>query len=108
MPSFTEEDRALLDSLVPIAHHLAKLDPPAFEAWIAELSGHQRTILIRWFAEQRAQRPSRQMTKRILPLQTHACQVCGAPLNQPATGRRRQFCSDACRQRWHRTPRQKS
>jgi hypothetical protein len=30
------------------------------------------------------------------------CESCGAPLEQPATGRRRKFCSSACRQRHHR------
>ena len=27
------------------------------------------------------------------------CQGCGAPLTQPATGRRRRWCSDRCRKR---------
>ncbi len=27
------------------------------------------------------------------------CGWCGAPLEQPATGRRRRYCSDACRRR---------
>jgi len=26
------------------------------------------------------------------------CLVCGNPIRQPATGRRRQYCSHACRQ----------
>jgi hypothetical protein len=34
------------------------------------------------------------------------CQECAEPLTQPATGRPRRFCSDACRQRaaYHANP----
>ena len=28
------------------------------------------------------------------------CQECATPIEQPATGRPRRFCSDACRQRF--------
>jgi len=30
------------------------------------------------------------------------CEVCGAPLSNPAAGRPRRYCSDACRQKAHR------
>lgn len=30
------------------------------------------------------------------------CPVCGGSLKQPATGRRRRYCSDRCRRRAHR------
>ncbi len=33
---------------------------------------------------------------------TPGCLVCGAPLDRAATGRRRLFCSPACRQRAYR------
>ena len=29
-----------------------------------------------------------------------ACRNCGKPLEQPRTGRRRQFCSDKCSRHW--------
>lgn len=29
-----------------------------------------------------------------------ACLCCGKPVKQPATGRRRKFCSDKCRRQW--------
>lgn len=32
--------------------------------------------------------------------QGRACQCCGKGLEQPATGRRRKFCSDECRRKW--------
>jgi endogenous inhibitor of DNA gyrase (YacG/DUF329 family) len=32
--------------------------------------------------------------------QNKACLMCGKKLNQPATGRRRKFCSDECRRKW--------
>lgn len=30
------------------------------------------------------------------------CPICGGPIKQPPTGRRRRFCSDRCRRRSHR------
>lgn len=30
----------------------------------------------------------------------HACLCCGKELKQPATGRRRKFCSEKCRREW--------
>lgn len=35
------------------------------------------------------------------------CRTCGAPLGQPSKGRSRQFCGDACRQRWCRQRKQR-
>lgn len=29
-----------------------------------------------------------------------ACQQCGKPIAQPATGRRKKYCSDECRRQW--------
>ena len=31
-----------------------------------------------------------------------ACAACGQPIDQPATGRRRRYCNDACRKRHDR------
>jgi len=35
------------------------------------------------------------------------CRACDAPIASAPKGRRRRFCSDACRQRWYRQQRAK-
>lgn len=42
-------------------------------------------------------RDTKSVTKR--PRRHRVCRVCGAPIEQPDTGRRRLYCSDVCRQR---------
>jgi predicted nucleic acid-binding Zn ribbon protein len=32
----------------------------------------------------------------------HTCRVCGGHMEQPAVGRKRKFCSDACKQENYR------
>jgi hypothetical protein len=45
----------------------------------------------------------RQGARRITELETdvvdNACERCGAPLNQPWTGRPRKWCSESCRRK---------
>jgi len=44
-------------------------------------------------------RAAQLVAQRPAPPGPDQCRGCGAPLTQPATGRRRRWCSDRCRKR---------
>lgn len=64
-----------------------------------EFRGYQAAGIVRRLAAEVAQLPE----PGIEPGAPAPCPQCGRPIEQPATGRRRTWCSDRCRRSAHRT-----
>ena len=52
MTRFSADDCTLLAYLVPAAQRLIAIDGRMFEAWAAQLSDYERTLLIQWIVLQ--------------------------------------------------------
>ena len=54
MMNFSNEDQVQLVFLVQTAQHLVATNQSSYTAWIAELSDHERAILLMWLAQYKA------------------------------------------------------
>ena len=53
MTDFSDKDLERLAYLVPVAQRLSTINKYTYKAWIAQLSDHERTILMLWIVKHR-------------------------------------------------------